>query len=275
MRTHCDAISGTKTAAQRSIRAKAIEGAGPPGKVLETAKFAPQGMAIITSHKAKKWLKKQRIAQYSSDPGGQFVIFPMSDANLNDALGYPLHCSQQIPTNLSKGATSGTLTATTLSGLGMPVALTYVAVNLVTDVVYGVLDPRHARGAVHALDRELDLAAFRLVRGEELLAAHLREDFPPLPDGEIPLVVGERVKDLVEPHGLVEHAPQPQNGRPDHLDVTRATPVPRVLERPERDGLEALKPPFLAQNFVEFEIDLRGRSSKAKVVPLPFYKRSK
>jgi len=56
--------------------------------------------------KAKRILKKQKVAQYSGDTGGAFVIMPMSDANLRDALGHDFRSTTQIPTNLTKGSGS-------------------------------------------------------------------------------------------------------------------------------------------------------------------------
>lgn len=60
-------------------------------------------LAFITHGKVKRRLKKTKIAQYSGDTGGQYVVFPMSEANMRDAIGYDMHTTTQIPTNLTKG----------------------------------------------------------------------------------------------------------------------------------------------------------------------------
>ena len=44
-----------------------------------------------------------RIPQYSGDTGGQYVMLPMSDAQLRDHIGYDFRTSTKIPTNLTKG----------------------------------------------------------------------------------------------------------------------------------------------------------------------------
>ena len=54
---------------------------------------------------AKK-LKKTRIPQYSGDTGGEWIMLPMSDSNLADALGYGFKLTTQIPVNLTKGSSS-------------------------------------------------------------------------------------------------------------------------------------------------------------------------
>lgn len=60
-------------------------------------------LAFITHGKIKRRLKKTKIAQYSGDTGGQYVVFPMSETNMKDAIGYDMHTTTQIPTNLTKG----------------------------------------------------------------------------------------------------------------------------------------------------------------------------
>jgi HK97 family phage major capsid protein len=44
----------------------------------------------------KNKLKQERIAQYSGDTGGQYVILPMSDAMLSDSLGYKFASTTQL-----------------------------------------------------------------------------------------------------------------------------------------------------------------------------------
>lgn len=61
-------------------------------------------LAFITHGKIKRKLKKTKIAQYSGDTGGQYVVFPMSEMNLKDALGYEMLTTSQLPTNLTKGS---------------------------------------------------------------------------------------------------------------------------------------------------------------------------
>jgi len=61
----------------------------------------PLGYAM--NPKVSKKLKKTRIPQFSGDTGGDFVMLPMSNENLADALGYDFKTSTQIPTNLTKG----------------------------------------------------------------------------------------------------------------------------------------------------------------------------
>ena len=59
--------------------------------------------AFISHPKVFNKMKKERIAQYSTDTSGAYVILPMTDQNLRDSLGYPFYKSTQIPTNLTKG----------------------------------------------------------------------------------------------------------------------------------------------------------------------------
>lgn len=61
-------------------------------------------LAFITHGKIKRKLKKTKIAQYSGDTGGQYVVFPMSEQNMKDAIGYDMLTTTQIPTNLEKGS---------------------------------------------------------------------------------------------------------------------------------------------------------------------------
>ena len=44
----------------------------------------------------KNALKKERIAQYSGDTGGSYVILPMSDANVRDTIGYDYAVTTQL-----------------------------------------------------------------------------------------------------------------------------------------------------------------------------------
>jgi HK97 family phage major capsid protein len=49
-------------------------------------------------------MKKERIAQYSGDTLGAYVILPMSDQNLQDHLGWPFKRTTVVPSNLAKGS---------------------------------------------------------------------------------------------------------------------------------------------------------------------------
>ena len=49
-------------------------------------------------------MRRERIAQFSAQTKGAYVMLPMSDAELGDRLGFAWEESTQIPTNLSKGS---------------------------------------------------------------------------------------------------------------------------------------------------------------------------
>lgn len=53
--------------------------------------------------KVKRGLMKLKVAQFSGDTGGEYIMLPMSDSNLVNMLGYNLKTSTQIPTNLEQG----------------------------------------------------------------------------------------------------------------------------------------------------------------------------
>jgi len=73
---------------------------------LEDANALRGRLGIAWHGKVKRKLKKMRIPQYSGDSGGQYVMLPMSDAQLRDHIGYDFRTSTQIPTNLTKGSGS-------------------------------------------------------------------------------------------------------------------------------------------------------------------------
>lgn len=49
-------------------------------------------------------MRRERIAQFSAQTKGAYVILPMSDAELGDRLGFKWAETTQIPTNLTKGS---------------------------------------------------------------------------------------------------------------------------------------------------------------------------
>ena len=51
----------------------------------------------------RRLLKKLKIAQFSNDAGGEYVIAPFSDAQLEAYLGYKFGMTTQTPVNLKKG----------------------------------------------------------------------------------------------------------------------------------------------------------------------------
>jgi HK97 family phage major capsid protein len=73
---------------------------------LEDANALRGNLGYIMHPKIKRRLKKSKVAQYSGDTMGQYIILPMSDTNMRDVLGYDFKTTTQIPTNLTK--TSGT-----------------------------------------------------------------------------------------------------------------------------------------------------------------------
>ena len=61
-------------------------------------------LGYVMHPKVKRVLKKTKVAQYSGQTDGQYVILPMSDQNLRDIIGYNFQTTTQIPTNLTKGS---------------------------------------------------------------------------------------------------------------------------------------------------------------------------
>lgn len=72
--------------------------------VVEDAKALRGNLAYVMHPKAKRLLKQERIAQFSTQTLGQYVLLPMSDTMLGDALGYPFFTTTQLPTDLTKGS---------------------------------------------------------------------------------------------------------------------------------------------------------------------------
>lgn len=63
-------------------------------------------LAFITNPKAKRVLKNERIAQFSGQTLGAYTIYPLSDLQLAEMLGYPLFTTTQIPATLTKGSST-------------------------------------------------------------------------------------------------------------------------------------------------------------------------
>ncbi len=69
--------------------------------------------AFVTNPLVKWGLKQERIAQYSGQTDGEYVVPPIiSDKMLAEMLGYPINCTTQIPRTLQKGTSGNTLTET-------------------------------------------------------------------------------------------------------------------------------------------------------------------
>jgi len=65
-------------------------------------------LAFVTHPYIKQRLRKTKIAQYSGDTAGEYIVKSLSDENLKAELGYPMYTTTQLPTNLEKGS-SGTV----------------------------------------------------------------------------------------------------------------------------------------------------------------------
>lgn len=64
-------------------------------------------LALISHPKALRKLKKQKVAQFSGDTGGSYVVNPLlSDEALSKAIGLTCLSTTQLPTNLVKGSSS-------------------------------------------------------------------------------------------------------------------------------------------------------------------------
>lgn len=71
---------------------------------LEDANALAGSLGFSMHGKVKRKLKKQKVAQFSGDTAGAYIMLPMSDSNLIDLLGYNLKTTTQIPTNLTRGS---------------------------------------------------------------------------------------------------------------------------------------------------------------------------
>jgi len=58
----------------------------------------------------RRKLLKLKVAQYSGDTGGQYIIAPITESVFQNWLGYPYKMTTQIPINLTKGTTGTDLT---------------------------------------------------------------------------------------------------------------------------------------------------------------------
>ena len=63
-------------------------------------------LAFITSPKAKRVLKNERIAQFSGQTLGAYQLYALSDEQLASTLGYPVLTTTQLPFNLTKGSST-------------------------------------------------------------------------------------------------------------------------------------------------------------------------
>jgi len=67
----------------------------------------PTNQGFVGHPRAFHSMKTERIAQFSGQTAGAYVILPMSDAMLSDALGYQFLKTTTIPKNLTKGSGTG------------------------------------------------------------------------------------------------------------------------------------------------------------------------
>jgi HK97 family phage major capsid protein len=69
-------------------------------------------LAFVTHPKVKSALRKLKTPQFSGDTGGEYTLPPLvvallaTDAALEQAVGYPILPSTQLPTNLTKGTST-------------------------------------------------------------------------------------------------------------------------------------------------------------------------
>ena len=70
-------------------------------------KNAERGRLAYISHPAV-WgkMRRERIAQFSGQTEGAYVILPLTDEQMRAHLGFPFFQTTQLPTNLTKGTTS-------------------------------------------------------------------------------------------------------------------------------------------------------------------------
>jgi HK97 family phage major capsid protein len=71
---------------------------------LEDANALRGSLGFVWNPKVKRLLKRLRVAQFSGDTGGAYIIKPMSDRELEDYLGYRFGQTTQVPANLTKGS---------------------------------------------------------------------------------------------------------------------------------------------------------------------------
>lgn len=63
-------------------------------------------LAFIGHPGAFHKMRKERIAQFSGDTGGSYVMLPMTEAQIRARLGYDFRRTTTIPSNLTKGTSS-------------------------------------------------------------------------------------------------------------------------------------------------------------------------
>lgn len=73
------------------------------GKLEDVNALVP-GCQLAMHPKIKRKLKKTRIAQFSTDTGGEYVFKGFKDSDLADFLGYAFKTTTQLPTNLVVGS---------------------------------------------------------------------------------------------------------------------------------------------------------------------------
>ena len=78
------------------------------GKLQDANAMVDGGRYAFAAHpRVFRKMKRERIAQFSGDAKGAYVMLPMSDQNLRDAMGYPFEHTTYFPTNLTKGSATG------------------------------------------------------------------------------------------------------------------------------------------------------------------------
>ncbi|WHZ30066.1 MAG: hypothetical protein OJF51_004868 [Nitrospira sp.] len=74
---------------------------------LDDADIPLDSLAVITHPKALRKLKKSRVAQFSGDTGGSYILPPLlTDEALSKAIGLQCLSTTQLPVNLTKGSSS-------------------------------------------------------------------------------------------------------------------------------------------------------------------------
>jgi len=64
-------------------------------------------LAYLWHPAIRRNLQKLKVAQFSGDTGGQYVVQPVSRAQLREWIGYDYYATTQIPTDLTKGGGTG------------------------------------------------------------------------------------------------------------------------------------------------------------------------
>ena len=71
---------------------------------LEKDNLAEGNLAYVGHPSAFHIMRKERIAQYSGQTDGAYVMLPMSDENIRTRLGFDFRKTTTIPSNLTKGS---------------------------------------------------------------------------------------------------------------------------------------------------------------------------